>query len=64
MIWQNWSTITILTDKIYSKRFTRTSEFIVLEKNAATLLITPSTNASGQDAPLVIKTFTGFLLGK
>jgi hypothetical protein len=64
MTWQSWSIITILTDKTYSKRFIRSSEFIVFEKNAASFFITPSTNASGQEAPLVIKIFTGVLFGK
>jgi hypothetical protein len=38
--------------------------FLVGVKKEVSFLITPSTKASGQDAPLVIRIVTGSFLGK
>ena len=48
----------------YVKHCTNSSIDFALGKIPASFLITPSTNASGQEAPLVSKTLTGCLFGR
>ena len=48
-----------------SQNFEINSSVVLLTgKKLVSFFITPSTNASGHDAPLVIRIFTGFLFGK